>query len=367
SRGGASSPSPGRAARQHRAGRPARARVQARHETSAAASRPRPGPAPTALLPSPSRVPPCRSLGCLATPIVSGREDVSPTATPPLPQDPGNYTSSYSYNSDGELTSTTVSQTGDGITARTTSYSYDGDGNRTAVTNPRNKTTGYSYTADDQLTLVTDPDSQSTLSCYDGDGNLTETVPPVGVAANSLTPASCPSSYPTGYGNRLASDATTYAYDALGDKTTITTPAPAGLSGSETTTNAYDAGGRLTSTTAPPTSTGTGAPSQVTAYSYDAADELLTKTAGSGTSSASTTSYCYDPNGNKTATVAPDGNTGSVAACATSSPWQTSSSYQTGYSYDSLGELVSKITPTTSFATSPTTSYSYPDPAVVEE
>ncbi len=67
----------------------------------------------------------------------------------------------------------------------------------------------------------------------------------------------------------------------------------------------------------------------------------MTKTAGSGTSSASTTSYCYDPNGNKTATVAPDGNTGSVASCATSSPWQTSSSYQTGYSYDSLGELVS--------------------------
>src|SRR5205814_3921715 len=62
-----------------------------RHETSAAASRPPPGPAPTALLPSPSRVPPCRSPGCLATPIVSGREDVSFEATGPLPQDPGSY------------------------------------------------------------------------------------------------------------------------------------------------------------------------------------------------------------------------------------------------------------------------------------
>src|SRR5437763_13009977 len=34
-----------------------------RHETSAAASKREPGPTPTALLPSPSRVPPCRSPG----------------------------------------------------------------------------------------------------------------------------------------------------------------------------------------------------------------------------------------------------------------------------------------------------------------
>ena len=93
------------------------------------------------------------------------------------------------------------------------------------------------------------------FTCYDGDGNVAETVPPVGVAANSLTPSSCPTSYPTDYGDRLATDATTDAYDALGDKTTVTTPAPAGLSGYETTTNAYDAAGRLTSVTAPPTST----------------------------------------------------------------------------------------------------------------
>ncbi len=75
-----------------------------------------------------------------------------------------------------------------------------------------------------------------------------------------------------------------------------------------------------------------------------------------------TAGCCYDPNGNRTATVPPDGNTSSVATCSGSSPYQTSSAYQTGYSYDSLGELVSKTTPTTSFVTSPTTSYSY-DPA----
>lgn len=74
---------------QSRALRPARAPGRARREMSTAASTPPPGPAPTALLPSPSRVPPCRSPGCLATPIVSGREDVPFRATPELPQDPG--------------------------------------------------------------------------------------------------------------------------------------------------------------------------------------------------------------------------------------------------------------------------------------
>ena len=53
---------------------------------------------------------------------------------------------------------------------------------------------GYKYTADDQLALETDPDNQQTLTCYDGDGHIAETVPAVGVAANSLTPASCPTS-----------------------------------------------------------------------------------------------------------------------------------------------------------------------------
>lgn len=273
------------------------------------------------------------------------------------------YTTTYTYNADGQLHIKTVSQTGGGITARTTTYEYDDNGNQISVTDPRTKETDYKYTADDQLTLVIDPDNQQTLTCYDGDGQVAETVPAVGVAANSLTPASCPTSYPSGYGDRLASDATTYSYDTLGDRTTITTPAPAGQSGHETTTNAYDPGGRLTSTTAPPASNDTGAPNQVTTYSYDNADELTTVTKGSGTSSASTTTYCYDPNGEKTATVPPDGNTSGIPGCAISAPYQTTSAYQTGYSYDSLGELVSETRPATTAAPSgQTTSYTY-DPA----
>jgi RHS repeat-associated protein len=274
-----------------------------------------------------------------------------------------NFTTTTAYDNDGEVTSVTAGHTGGGLTARTTSYGYDSNGNRTSLTNPRGKTTNYTYNADDQLTLVTDPDNQATLTCYDGDGNTTETVPPAGVAANSLTPSSCPTSYPSGYGDRLADDATTNTYNYLGEKTIVTTPAPAGQSGSESTTYAYDDAGQLTTATAPPTSNSSGAPNQVTAYTYDDAGQLLTVTTGSGTSAASTTSYCYDPDGELTATVPPDGNTTGVAACSSSAPYQTSSPYQTGYSYDSVGEPVSRTRPATSWATSgQTTSYAY-DPA----
>jgi RHS repeat-associated protein len=224
-------------------------------------------------------------------------------------------------------------------------------------------TTTTSYDADDEATVVTDPDDHSVLTCYDGDGHVVETVPAAGVAADSLTASSCPSSYPSDYGDWLATDATTTAYDGLGSKTTVTSPAPAGLSGSETTTYAYDSAGRLTSVTAPPTSNTGGAANDVTDYTYDAAGELLTTTTGAGTATAATTSSCYDPNGNKSASVAPDGNTSSVAVCSGSSPYETSSSYQTGYSYDSLGEVVTKTAPTTTWASSGQVStFSY-DPA----
>ncbi len=221
-------------------------------------------------------------------------------------------------------------------------------------------TTTTTYDADDEATVVTNPDGNASLTCYDGDGHVAESVPPVGVAANSLSASSCPTSYPSSYGDRLASDATTTAYNALGNETTVTTPAPAGLSGYETTTFGYDPGGRLTSVTAPPTSTTTGAPNNVTDYTYDAANQMLTTTTGAGTATAATASTCYDHDGEKTATVPGDSNTSGVATCGTTSPYETSSAYQTGYSYDSLAELVTKTAPATTAAPSgQVTSYTY--------
>jgi len=76
------------------------------------------------------------------------------------------------------------------------------------------------------VTLVTDPLGHATLTCFDGDGHAAQTIPPAGVASNNLTPAFCPTSYPAGYGSRLAADAAVSTFDALGDQTQVTTPAP---------------------------------------------------------------------------------------------------------------------------------------------
>ena len=130
------------------------------------------------------------------------------------------------------------------------------------------------------------------------------------------------------------------AFNALGKQTQQTSPAPAGQSGYETTTYTYDGNGNVTQTTAPPATNG--GPNQVTVDTYDSAGQLASETTGYGTSAASTTTYCYDPNGNRTAVVAPDGNVSGTAACQTSSPWTvnptsnpTQAAYQTTYGYDS--------------------------------
>jgi YD repeat-containing protein len=283
----------------------------------------------------------------------------------------GNYTTVTAFNADGQPASATqAGGSGATVTPRVTSYGYDGDGNKTSVTDARGNTTTTTYNADDQATLVTDALGNEALTCYDGAGNMTQTVPPAGVAAGSLTAASCPASYPSGYGDRLAADATTWTYNAAGGKTAMTTPAPAGQTSPayETTSYTYDHAGNVTQLSTPASSAG--GPAQVTQSTYNTANELVTQTTGYGTAAASTVSYCYDPDGDTTSVVMPDGNTAGTAACQTSSPWVVSAtaspaqaSYQTTSGYDSAGQLVSSTSPATTAAPSgAATSYTY-DPA----
>jgi|HubBroStandDraft_1064217.scaffolds.fasta_scaffold32071_3 YD repeat-containing protein len=277
-----------------------------------------------------------------------------------------NYTTVTAYNGDGEVTSVTeAGGSGATVTPRVIQDGYDADGNPTTVKDPRGYTTTTAYNADDEATLVTDPDGNASLTCYDGDGNAVQTVPPVGVAASSLTPASCPTSYPSAYGTRLASDATTYTYDADGNQTAITSPAPAGQTGYEATTYTYDGDGNVLTTTSP-SATSSG-PSQVTTDTYNSAGELATETLEDGTSPPSTTTYCYDPNGDATSVVMPEGNESGTATCESSSPWvispstySTQAAYQTTSTYDSAGDLVSTTSPVTTAAPSGgTTTYTY--------
>ena len=188
------------------------------------------------------------------------------------------------------------------------------------------------FDADDESTLVTDPMGNQTLTCYDGDGNVAQTVPPSGVSSGSLTASSCPTSYPSDYGSghALSSDATTNTYNAQGDQTVVTVPPATGSSNQATTTNVYDAAGNVIEVEAPPSTT-SGGSDVITTSTYNQLGELSTQTLSSG-SSSSTTSYCYDPNGDTTATVPGVGNASGLVACDSSSPWGTSSPYQTSSS-----------------------------------
>jgi RHS repeat-associated protein len=281
---------------------------------------------------------------------------------------PGNFTTITAYNSDGKETSASVAGgSGATVSPHVTSHGYDADGNQVTETNASGYVTTTGYNADDRATTVTDPVGDVSLACYDGDGNIVQTVPPSGVAGNSLTAASCPAGYPAGYGTRLADSATVTTFNADGKQAQQTTPAPVGQSGFETTTYEYDDAGNLTKTTAPPVSNG--GPNQVTVSTY-AAGQLASTTVGYGTAAASTTSFCYDPTGNKTAVVPPDANASGTAPCETSSPWVVSSasypaqaSYQTTYSYDSAGDQVAATTPATSAAPAGATTASTYDPA----
>jgi RHS repeat-associated protein len=278
----------------------------------------------------------------------------------------GNYTTVTAYNADGNVTSTAAGGgSGATITPRVTSYGYDANGNQTTVQDARGYTTTTGYDAADQATMVTDPLGNSTLTCYDGLGQATQTVSPIGVSSNGLTAASCPASYPAGYTQRLASDAITTTFNAAGEKTAMTTPAPAGQTGYETTTYTYDGDGNVLRTTSPATTSGGQA--QVTADTYNAGGRMTTQTTGYGTSAAATVSYCYDPSGDQTSVVHADGNTSGTAPCETSSPWvvdphahPTQASYQTTSSYDSAAEAVATTAPATAAAPNgATTTYSY--------
>ncbi len=199
-------------------------------------------------------------------------------------------TTSYTYNGLDRLTQVQAP-------SGTVRYTYDAVGNRTSLTYPNNNIATYSYDAADRLQTVTDWGSRVFTYTYDAASNRTALDYPTGAhtaytydslnrstAITTTTPGSGTLFFARyaldNVGNRsqmVDSEGTTdYSYDGLYRLSGVSYP------DGTSTQYRYDAMGNRTTMT----STVNG----VTGYSYDSADRLLT---------AGGTSFTWDSNGNQ--------------------------------------------------------------------
>ncbi|MFE6288309.1 putative adhesin [Streptomyces sp. NPDC057877] len=272
--------------------------------------------------------------------------------------DPAAYTTSYTYDGRGLLSSAT-----DPL-GRTTTYGYNGAEQLTSARNPAGDTTTYAYDDAGHLTRTTDPSGASVVRAYDAGGRLasetdaagnktTYTYDKVGRLLSSVSPRGNVS------GADPAAHTTSYAYDAAGNRTKVTGPTGASTTTTydainrplvvtdplgHTTAYTYDANDNVTKVTdaADKTVTSvydrnnrlTGSTNQLsrtTTYAYDADGNLLSRTSPLGHKE----SWTYDADGRQATTVDPRGNaTGADPA-----------QYTTTYGYDPAGNLTTVTDP----------------------
>ncbi len=264
--------------------------------------------------------------------------------------DPNSHTTNYTYDTYGDLTSTSLAvgsltdttsdaynilgerycevspnanagsvtcpSFGSPRVADTATWAHDSDGNVTSTTDASGNTTSYTYDADNNRTQVTDALSNVTKTTYDADDRTSAVTQGYGSSSASTTtdtydiaPASCPSAptgttYCTEVTNGLSETTTSYfdALDHLIEEAPPNTTAQAVTThtydgagnlitttdGSGTTTYGYDAANRLTSASYSNTASGYTQPHAVT-YGYDADNNRTQMTDGTGT-----TTYAYD-------------------------------------------------------------------------
>ncbi|HEX5614477.1 MAG TPA: alpha/beta hydrolase [Acidimicrobiia bacterium] len=153
--------------------------------------------------------------------------------------------------------------------AGTTAYQYDADGQLTVRTDAAG-TASFAWTARHELDTAVDPLTGTTAN-HDWDANSRITEVRYGTGS---TPAK-----------------RTFTYDTLGRRATVTLTNTSNAT-TRSESYAYDLNGNVTSeTVGPPGSGGAG----TFTYGYDRADRLTSQTVG-----ATTTSYAYDKNGNRT-------------------------------------------------------------------
>jgi RHS repeat-associated protein len=214
--------------------------------------------------------------------------------------DPAGNVTTNTYDSSGNLLSTTSPSPDGSHPGSATTLAYDSKGELTSVADPRGNLTSISYTPAGLIASTTDAQNHSTTLEYDARGNRLAVTDALGNSTtftydvmNRLTQTTQPGSVTT-----------TFGYDYRGRRTTVTDP------NGKATHYAYDDADRQTSVT--------DAAGNATAYWFDTENNLTTLTDAAGHA----TSFSYDPQGRTTSVTFPVG--------------------RETYSYDSLGNLLSK-------------------------
>jgi RHS repeat-associated protein len=196
----------------------------------------------------------------------SGLKGLLLTETKPLAaSNAGLYTTTYGYDSSHRLSTITRALTTSSNIVET--FTYDSDGEIATFTNPDGVVTTYSHDALNHLTMLILADATGVVSTYtysyDKVENLTAEVVPLTSTSNATY------TYAFDSMNRFTketdplSNVTTYSYDSDGNLTGLTNAL------GYTTTYGFDAASRQTSVTIPLTST----TSATTTYMLDAAGE----------------------------------------------------------------------------------------------
>jgi RHS repeat-associated protein len=182
----------------------------------------------------------------------------------------------YAYDAYGNLIKTT-----DAL-GHLTSAVYDADGNKTSSTDGNSNTTTYTFDPADRQTKTTEPGSVTVTTNYNPNGTIASTV-------NGLNAKASYTYNPQGQQitqTNPDSKTTTWKYDTAGLLQTVTDPS------GRVTTYGYDAAGEVTSV-----SYSDGVTPSVT-FGYDADGRKLAMTDGTGT-----TSWTYDAFGDMTSQV----------------------------------------------------------------
>ena len=273
--------------------------------------------------------------------------ELSSVTTPPTPASPNGATTSYTYNLMGNVVSvvdpsgnetTTTYNAADQVTsvtdgagstvAATTAYLYNENGYEKQITNPDGETTSYAYgdpAYPSLVTTMTDPLGRTTTYTYNPDGQLSGVTEPTG-------------------------ESISYAYNQVGElcwkaAVLVSSPScsspPAATSTDGLATYTYSPDGQLISMT---DTTGT------TSYLYDSLGRLTSTTDGAG----NTVSYAYDPAGNITCIAYPVIQGSSCSSAPSSTNTVVDYSYYptnqmasmtdwlgntTSYTYDAAGNL----------------------------